>query len=124
MHRHIAVAALPGVVRAVYHVQYMGVQQVQCDERDRQDAGPQCAAIGIFCHAAQPHTPAQQHAAQNACGCSRQQNGGQREAQRQRKHCRQHRQQRHAEPAAQRQNNGSAPIRHRPAGQEQANVYE
>lgn len=29
VHRHIAIAALPGVITAVYQMQHMGVQQVQ-----------------------------------------------------------------------------------------------
>ena len=54
VHRHIAVAALARVVRAVHQMQNVGVQQVQRDEHYRQQARPDGPAVGVLRHAVQP----------------------------------------------------------------------
>lgn len=119
VHRHIAVAALARVVRAVHQMQNVGVQQIQRDEHYRQQAGPQGPAVGVLRYAAQPRAAVQKRCPDARRGRCRQRDGGQCKAQYHRKQCRQHGQQRHAEPAAQRHDHRRRPVRHRPPGRQQ-----
>ena len=119
MHRHIAIAALPGVEGTVHCVQHMGVQQKQRHGGHRQQAGPACPAVGVFCGSMQPGAAPQQHPAQPCRSGTRQPGGWQGKSERQGKQGGQRRQQGYPKPAAQRKKNGTVCVRHGPARQQQ-----
>ena len=84
VHRHIAIAALPGVITAVYQMQHMGVQQVQGNNSQGQHTGPQSGGVRIRYtgeRRAVPRQPNDQRG-HNSCG---QQKGRQPETQYHRK---------------------------------------
>ena len=90
VHRHVTVAALPRVVRAVHHVQHMGVQKIKRHGGDGQHTRPERPAVGVLRHAAQPRAVVQKRPADRCCPRRAQQHGGHREAEHQCEHRRQH----------------------------------
>ena len=118
MHWHIAVAALPGVVRAVHKVQHVGVKQRQCQRRHRQYAGPDRPAVRILAQTAQPRATAQQKSTDGPSDSRCQKDGGQGKAQRERKHRGQDCQQGNAKPAPQREQHSPLRVRYGPLRQQ------
>ena len=119
VHRHVAVAALTGVQRAVYLVQHMGVQQVQRHGQHRQQAEPHRAAVGVPSKTDMSAPGKNQYRAKQGGPGSRKPDGPQREAAHQREPGGQRRQQRNTKPAPQRDRHGRGAVRHGPPCQQQ-----
>ena len=127
MHRHIAVAALPGVIGAVHQMEHMGVKQRQRQKAHRNQAGPHGRAVWVGFKAA-PGTGAHQPNPQCGDQNSRQENRRRAKSQDNRQRRRNQGQQGNAEPASQRdQHRGAllrqgAPCRRQPDGQKQRQI--